>query len=108
MIFTGSAVPYRSGERCHDLLNRALTVAEFQDVLARSLYPDHAFGEEHNLLLALSAPAATGCEAGLARFAKDEARSGLHSKGAGRRPSRLDVGKIERVQLRPENVALCL
>src|SRR5271170_2705367 len=38
---------------------------------------------------------------------RDEARSGLlNPKSPGRRPSRLHVGKVERVQLCPKNVAL--
>src|SRR5208283_2540711 len=57
------AVPSR--QRCHDLLDRALTIAEFQDVPARRLYPDHAFREEHNLFFVVGTPSATRCESGL-------------------------------------------
>ena len=53
-------------ERCHNLLDRALAIAEFQDILGRTLYPDHAFREEHNLLFAVGTPSATWRQAGLA------------------------------------------
>src|SRR5271165_3436193 len=59
-----------SRQRCYDLLDRALTIAEFQDVLACPLYSDHAFGEEYNLLFVMSAPSTTWCQAGLAGFGR--------------------------------------
>jgi hypothetical protein len=62
-------VPFH--ERCDNLLQRTLSIAEFQNVMACALHSDHAFWEQHNLLLALSAPTATGCEPGLTGFRRD-------------------------------------
>src|ERR1700676_3709364 len=56
----------RRRKRGHDLLNRALPVAKFQDILPRPLNPNHAFRKKHDSFLALLPPSATSGKTGLA------------------------------------------
>jgi len=55
----------RRRKRGHDLLNRSLSVAKFQNFLPGPLNPNHAFGKKHHSFLALGAPSTTGGEARL-------------------------------------------
>src|ERR1019366_305935 len=75
--------PVSDRERCRNLLDRALTIAEFQDALACPLYADHAFREEHNLLFALVAPSATWGQTGLGQLGRGRHPQGPISKAPG-------------------------
>ena len=83
-----------------------LPVAVFEDFLTRALDFNGAFGEKNSSFLAASTPAATGGEAWLAHVCWMGHLVSRNPECARRRPARLYVCEVKRVELRPQNVAL--
>ena len=96
-------------EFLHDFRQRKVPVAQFKDDAPCSLDANRAFRKKHDRCVGGSAPAASGGKLRNARIGQLSHASPhvpRHAKRPRRRPARLDISEVERIELRPENVAL--